>query len=94
MRKAFSQTLAVATTFGASMASTAAAYHPFTGKHADASAVEHDSGSVSMRLGAKPAAGYSKHEAFVTKDGLFEQDSGYLGGMAESIFGKAERSEF
>ena len=64
--------------------------HPFVGEHANANAVPHENGNtVSMRLGAKPAP-YNKHRVHMTRNGLFEPDLGFFGGISESLFGKTE----
>jgi hypothetical protein len=70
----------------ASCANAIRANHPFVGEHADASAVQHDSGSVSMRLGAKKTS-YNKHSSFVTKEGLFEPNRGFFGRISDTLFG-------
>ena len=45
-----------------------------------------------MRLGAKPVS-YGKMDNFITREGLFEPDLGYLGQYYETFFGEY-RSEF
>jgi len=42
--------------------------HPFVGEHANASAVQNENGSVSVRLQAKPSS-YNKHKRFISEDG-------------------------
>ena len=82
MRKALQTSLSALTL----ASSVIAASHPFVGEHAGASAVQHDSGSVSMRLGAKKSS-YNKHSSFVTKEGLFEPNRGFFGRISDTLFG-------
>jgi len=42
-----------------------------------------------MRLGAKKSS-YNKHRGFITKEGLFEPNIGFLGRISESLFGSTE----
>jgi hypothetical protein len=63
-----------------------AANHPFVGKHADASAVHHENGSISMRLGAKKSP-YNKYKGLVSEENAFEPEKGLLNDMSEMLFG-------
>ena len=70
----------------------AAASHPFVGEHANKNAVHHPDGSISQRLGAKPAS-FNKHESYMGGDGLFEPDLGIVDHASQALFG-TYKSEF
>ena len=44
-----------------------------------------DDGTISMRLGAKPV-NHGKLDNFISGEGLFEPDLGYLGPYYETLF--------
>ena len=76
----------------ATLSESRGAKHPFVGENANSSGVHRDDGTLSMRLGAKPG-NYGKLDNFVSGEGLFETDLGYLGPYYETLFGEY-KSEF
>ena len=66
-----------------------AADHPFVGEHANASAVQNENGSVSMRLRAKQSS-YDKNRVFISEEDVVEQKTGFLAYINELLLGVAE----
>ena len=75
------------------IASEAAAYHPFVGEHADASAVNHGNGTISSRLNAQKAT-FNKHADHISKNGevFHHEEEGPISRMSHALFGKYESS--
>ena len=82
----------VVAALAAALTESRGANHPFVGEHANSGGVHRDDGTISMRLGAKPVS-YGKMDNFVSREGLFEPDLGYLGQYYETFFGEY-KSEF
>lgn len=76
------------------LTSEAGAYHPFVGKHADASAVDHGNGTISQRMTARQAT-FNKHADHISKNGeVFKhEEEGPISRMSQALFGRYE-SEF
>ena len=66
-----------------------AADHPFVGEHANASAVQNENGSVSMRLRAKQSS-YDRNRVFISEEDVVEPEKGFLTYINELLLGVAE----
>ena len=65
-----------------------AALRPFLGEHADASAVHHENGSVSMRLGAKKSRN-NKYKDLMSEEHSEQPEKGILNVISDVLFGIA-----
>jgi len=65
-----------------------AALHPFLGEHANASAVHHENGSVSMRLGAKKSRN-NKYKDLMSEEHFEQPEKGVLNVIYDVLFGFA-----
>ena len=68
------------------------ANHPFVGEHANSSAVQHENGSISMRLGAKQSS-YHKNRGFISKEDISEPTKNSLTYIYELLVGISEPSQ-
>ena len=73
------------------------ANHPFVGEHADASAVHNSDGTLSMRLGSKPAT-YNKHEKYTgmssSGEQMFIEDKGLFEMISDAVLGGPKQTDF